>query len=299
MTVAMATDTTLRTSRRFASPRSRALAREHGLDLQDLAGSGPNGRIVRQDVEAALKSPGQGAPATVERPTRYEDVSHTLGRKLIARRLAESMQQAPHFYARIDCCIDGILALRAAQASRLAQEGLKLSVNDFVIHAAAQALRDVAAVNVSFSASVIRHFAQVHVAVAVAVPQGLVTPVIADADSKGVAAISREMRELAAQARAGTLPPGAGAGGTFSISNLGGHGVREFTAVINPPQAAILAVGAAEQRAVVRDGQLAVATMMTVTLSSDHRAIDGELAARWLAAFRRHIESVGAEALWA
>lgn len=297
MTMAIATPP--RANRRFASPRSRALAHAHGLDLQDLAGSGPNGRIVQLDIQGALKSPGQGTPAAAERPTRYEDVPHTLGRKLIARRLAESMQQAPHFYARIDCCIDGILDLRAAQASRLAQEGLKLSVNDFVIHAAAQALHEVPAVNVSFSPSAIRHFAQVHVAVAVAVPQGLVTPVIADADVKGVAAISREMRALAAQARAGTLPPGASAGGTFSISSLGGLGVRDFTAVINPPQGAILAVGAAEQRAVVRDGQLAVATMMTVTLSCDHRAIDGDLAARWLGAFRRHIESVCAQAVWA
>ena len=297
MTVAMTTATAPGGNRRVASPRSRALAREHGLSLHDLPGSGPNGRIVRLDVEAALKSPGHGAAAALERPTRYEDVPHTIGRKLIARRLTESMQQAPHFHARVDCCLDGLLALRAAHASGLAQQGLKLSINDFVIHAAAQALREVPAVNVAFRPSAIRHFAQVHVAVAVAVPQGLVTPVIADADSKGVAAISREMRDLVAQARAGTLAPGASAGGTFSISTLGGHGVREFTAVINPPQAAILAVGAAEQRAVVRDGQLTVATVMTVTLSSDHRAIDGELAARWLAVFRGHIESVGEEAV--
>ncbi len=299
MTMTITMTNASRANRRFASPRSRALARAHGLDLQKLAGSGPNGRIVRLDVEAALKSPASGALDAVERPTRHEDAPLTLGRKLIARRLTESMQHAPHFYARIDCCIDGILALRATQVSRLAQEGLKLSINDFVIHAAAQTLREVPAVNVAFGATAIRHFAQVHIAVAVAVPNGLVTPVLEDADCKGVAAISREMRALATQARAGSLPPGASAGGTFSISNLGGQGVREFTAIINPPQAAILAVGAAEQRTVVRAGQIAVATMMTVTLSCDHRAIDGELAGRWLTVFRRHIESVDADVVWA
>ena len=287
-----------RAARRFASPRARAAVRAQGLDIAQVTGSGPNGRVVLQDLAAVRKVSEPVMPIAMQRPTRFEDVPNSLGRKLIARRLTESMQQAPHFYARVDCCVDAVLALRDAVASRLEKQGAKLSLNDFVIHAVAQALRDVPAVNVSFLGSAIRRYQQVHVAVAVAVGEGLVTPVIADADCKGVAQIAREMREQAAQARAGTLVAGASAGGTFSVSNLGAQGVREFTAVINPPQAAILAVGMAEPRAVVRAGQLTVATMMTVTLSCDHRAIDGALAAQWLAAFKRRLESPKEEDLW-
>ena len=285
-------------ARRFCSPLSRALARERGLDLQSLTGSGPNGRIVKADVLAALKA-GIGPQAGVpQRATLFSDVPHSLGRKLIARRLTESKQQAPHFYARIDCCVDPLLALRASTQPRLAAQGLQLTLSDFVVWAAARALRDVPEVNVSFTDAAIRCYQQVHVAVAVAVEQGLVTPVIADADRKTVVQISREMRQLVEQARAGSLPAGASAGGTFSVSNLGALGVREFTAVINPPQAAILAVGAAQARAVVAHGQLAVATMMTVSLSADHRAIDGAVAARWLAAFQRHLENPRENDLW-
>jgi len=284
--------------RRFASPLSRALARERGLDLQSLTGSGPNGRIVQADVIGALKAGAGPQAAAPQRPTRFSDVPHSLGRKLIARRLTESKQQAPHFYARIDCCVDPLLALRASAQPQLDAQGLKLTVNDFVVWAAARALRDVPEVNVSFTDAAMRCYQQVHIAVAVAVEQGLVTPVIADADSKNAVQIAREMRELVKQARAGSLPAGASAGGTFSVSNLGALGVREFTAVINPPQAAILAVGAAQARAVVVDGQLTVATMMTVTLSADHRAIDGAVAARWLAAFQQHLENPQEKDLW-
>lgn len=280
-----------RAARRFASPRARAALRAQGLDIAQVTGSGPNGRVVLQDLASAHKVLEPAMLSAMQRPTRFEDVSNSLGRKLIARRLTESMQQAPHFYARVDCCVDAVLALRTALAPRLAAQGVKLSLNDFVIHAAAQALRLVPAVNVSFLGSAIRHYQQVHIAMAVALDEGLVTPVLADADLKTVSQISQETAALAAQAHAGTLPAGASAGGTFSISNLGGHGVREFTAVINPPQAAILAVGMAEPRAVVRQGQICVATMLTVTLSSDHRAIDGALAARWLAAFRQQLEN--------
>lgn len=286
------------TTRCFSSPLSRALARERGLDLQSLTGSGPNGRIVKADVLAALKAGAGPQAAAPQRPTRFSDVPHSLGRQLIARRLTESKQQAPHFYARIDCCVDALLALRAGAQPRLDAQGLKLTVNDFVIWAAAQALRDVPEMNVSFTDAAIRSYQQVHIAVAVAVEQGLVTPVIADADGKAVVQIAREMRERVEQARTGALPAGASAGGTFSVSNLGALGVREFTAVINPPQAAILAVGAAQARAVVVNGQLAVATMMTVTLSADHRAIDGAVAARWLAAFRRRLENPQENDLW-
>ena len=287
-----------RAARRFASPRARAAVRAQGLDIAQVTGSGPNGRVVLQDLASAHKVLEPAMPSAMQRPTRFEDVPNSLGRKLIARRLTESMQQAPHFYARVDCCVDAVLALRDAVAVRLEKQGDKLSLNDFVIHAVAQALRDVPAVNVSFLGSGIRRYQQVHVAVAVAVGEGLVTPVIADADCKGIAQIAREMRLLAAQARAGTLAAGASAGGTFSVSNLGAHGVREFTAVINPPQAAILAVGMAEPRAVVRDGQIRIATMLTVTLSSDHRVIDGALAAQWLAAFKHRLENPKEEDLW-
>ena len=287
-----------RANRRFASPRARAASRAQGLDLAQITGSGPNGRVVLQDLAGARSVLAAAEPPAAGRPTRYEDLPTSLGRKLIARRLTESLQQAPHFYARVDCCVDAVLALRDAVASRLEKQGDKLSLNDFVIHAVAQALRDVPSVNVSFLGAAIRRYQQVHVAVAVAVGEGLVTPVIADADCKGVAQIAREMRELAAQARAGTLAAGASAGGTFSVSNLGTQGVREFTAVINPPQAAILAVGMAEPRAVVRDGQIRIATMLTATLSSDHRVIDGALAAQWLAAFKHRLESPKEEDLW-
>jgi len=268
------------------------------MDLQSLTGSGPNGRIVKADVLAALKAEGGPQATAPQRPTRFSDVPHSLGRKLIARRLTESKQQAPHFYARIDCCVDALLTLRAGAQPQLDAQGLRLTLNDFVIWAAARALRDVPEVNVSFTDASIRCYQQVHIAVAVAVEQGLVTPVIADADGKTVVQIAREMRALVEQARTGALPAGASAGGTFSVSNLGALGVREFTAVINPPQAAILAVGAAQARAVVANGQLAVATMMTVTLSADHRAIDGAVAARWLAAFQRRLESLQENDLW-
>ena len=285
-------------ARRFASPLSRALALERGLDLQSLIGSGPNGRIVQADVLAALEAGAGPQAAAPQRPTRFYDVPHSLGRKLIARRLTESKQQAPHFYARIDCCVDALLSLRASAQPQLDAQGLTLTLNDFVIWAAARALSDVPEVNVSFTDASIRCYQQVHIAVAVAVEQGLVTPVIADADGKTVVQIAREMRALVEQAGTGALPAGASAGGTFSVSNLGALGVREFTAVINPPQAAILAVGAAQARAVVANGQLAVATMMTVTLSADHRAIDGAVAARWLAAFQRRLESLQENDLW-
>ncbi len=278
-------------SRPFASPVSRAIARQHGLDLGALSGTGPQGRIVRSDVMAFLDRAGgaaqaRGADAVGGAP--FDEIANPIGRKLIARRLSESLQQAPHFYVRVDVNIDAVLALRAGWR---AEQGDRPSVNDFVIEAAAGALRDVPGVNASYTEAAIRHYRQVNISVAVAVQGGLRTPVIMDADTKPVASIALEMRTLAGQARDGTLAIDASRAGTFSVSNLGGLGVREFTAVINPPQGAILAVGAGEPRAVVRDGAIAIATMMTVVLSADHRLIDGALAARWLAAFRRRIEN--------
>lgn len=288
-------------ARQFASPLSRALARRHGLDLAKLSGSGPQGRVVRADVTAFLGGAGpvaRGSDSDDLDGVAFDAIANPIGRKLLARRLTESKQQAPHFYARIDCDVDALLALRAGHAARAEKQGLKPSINDFVIQAAALALREVPAVNASYTEAAVRRYRAVHIAMAVALDDGLLTPVIRDADLKTVAEIALESRDLATRARAGALEQGACRGGTFSISNLGGHGVREFTAVINPPQAAILAVGAAEPRAVVRDGQLAVATMMTVTLSVDHRVFDGAVAARWLAAFKRHLEAPREDALW-
>ena len=276
-------------TRKFATPLSRALARQHGFDLTALTGTGPHGRIVKSDVLAFLAGAGQSRPTReTDEDLPFDAVPNPIGRRLIARRLTESMQQAPHFHVRIDVDVGAVLALRKAWP---AGDAARPTLNDFVIRAAGRALREVPGVNASYTDAAVRRYRQVNVAVAVAVQDGLRTPVVRDADTKPVDTIAREMRALAAQARDGSLPADASRGGTFSVSNLGGQGVREFTAVINPPQGAILAVGAAEARPVVRNGALAIATMMTVTLSSDHRHIDGALAARWLAAFRHHMEN--------
>lgn len=292
--------TTLR-GRPFASPRARALALAQGIELERIRGSGPDGRVVVGDLAlqgATLNAQPDSPAAQPARPTRYLDVPNSIGRQLIARRLTESARHAPQFHATVECCVDPVLELRAALRERLLAKGIRLSLNDFVLHAVAQALRDVPQVNVAFSMAAIRQFEQVHLAVAVDVPGGLVTPVIADADSMGVARIAAEMGRLIGQAREGTLPAGASAGGTFSVSSLGSLGVQGFTALLNPPQAAILAVGAAERKPAVRDDRLVVATLMSVTLGCDHRAIDGALAARWLNAFKRRIEEPQEEDVW-
>lgn len=276
--------------RRFASPLSRALAKREGLDLAALAGTGPQGRVVRADVLAALARGDAGARGqddTAGGPA-FDAIPNAIGRKLIARRLTESKQQAPHFYVRMDCNIDALLQLRNTPGKG---DGAKPSVNDFVIKAAALALKEVPGVNASYTDAAIRRYRQVNISVAVALDDGLLTPVVENADHKSVAQIAAEVKNLASHARSGTLVPGASRGGTFSITNLGSYGVRDFTAVINPPQGAILAVGAGEPRAIVKDGQLAMATIMTVTLSVDHRVIDGAVAAQWLAAFKRFVQS--------
>jgi pyruvate dehydrogenase E2 component (dihydrolipoamide acetyltransferase) len=222
----------------------------------------------------------------------YTELPLSNMRKVIARRLTESKQTVPHFYLTVDCTLDALLALRKQLNERPGAD-YKLSVNDFVIKAAALALRKVPAANVSFGGDKIYQYHDVDIGVAVAIPDGLVTPVIRKADQKGLAAISGEMRDLSARARdpgGMKLKPEEYQGGSLSISNLGMYGVREFAAVINPPQSGILAVGAGEQRAVVRDGALAIATIMTATLSTDHRAVDGALGAQLLAAFKSYIE---------
>lgn len=275
----------------FASPLARRLAAQRGLNLATLQGSGPNGRIVKRDVEssAVVTAPAAPTPAVLA-PTAvgYTEIPHSNMRRTIARRLSESKSTIPHFYLSVDCRMDRLLALRTeinASASR------KISVNDFIVRAVAVALRDVPAANVGWTDTAMRQFTQSDIAVAVSTDTGLITPIVRNADSKPVSVISAEIAELAARARAGQLRPEEYQGGCFSVSNLGMFGVSEFSAIINPPQAAILAVGATQQQPVVEDGVLKVGSVMRCTLSVDHRAIDGALAAQWLAAFKRVVET--------
>ena len=280
------------TPRIFASPLAKRIAAQNNLPLSDITGTGPNGRIIKVDVEQALTQPVQAKMTALESNESADDrfVPHSAMRRTIAARLAQSKQTAPHFYLTVDCEIDTLLAARK-QINNAAGEGIKISVNDMIVRAAAHALMQVPDVNGAYEEEGCRYFANADICIAVALDGGLVTPVIPAAQTKGLAEISAISKELASQARDGTLPPSAYAGGSFTISNLGMFGVREFAAVINPPQGAILAVGAGEQRPVVKDGQLAVATMMSVTLSADHRIVDGALGARWLQVFKSVIEN--------
>ena len=279
-------------NRIFASPLARRIAADRGVDLASLSGSGPHGRILRRDVEAAETAPAAVRPAVdqavVQGASTLEPNSQM--RRIIASRLQESKQTAPHFYLTIDCEIDALLAARR-QMNDQAPEGVKISVNDLVIRAAAMALIKAPKANASWEGENTRLFTHADIAMAVAVDGGLVTPVIWAAEKKGLAEIASVSRDLATRARDGKLAPEEFTGGSFTISNLGMYGVREFAAVINPPQGAILAVGAGEQRPVVKDGQLAVATVMTVTLSADHRVVDGAVGAEWLQAFKGYVEA--------
>jgi pyruvate dehydrogenase E2 component (dihydrolipoyllysine-residue acetyltransferase) len=284
----------------FASPLARRMAQQAGLDLARLNGSGPNGRIVKADIDAALA---RGAPTTAKpapTPTApapaapvaglpaFTEQPHSMMRKVIARRLVESKREAPHFYLTLDCNIDRLLQLR--QEINAKREKDKISVNDFVIKACALALKQVPAANASWTENAVRLYQASDVSVAVATPGGLITPIIRSAETKSLSTISAEMKDLAARARENKLKPEEYQGGTFSVSNLGMFGIREFAAVINPPQGAILAVGAGEQRPIVKDNALAIATMMSCTLSVDHRVVDGAIGAEFLAAFKKLIE---------
>jgi pyruvate dehydrogenase E2 component (dihydrolipoamide acetyltransferase) len=296
------------------------MAEQAGLDLAAIRGSGPNGRIVKADIDAALAggktvarpaappapaaTPSAAAAAAAPAPAAvsaaalaaigpHKLVPLSTMRRVIARRLTESKQQVPHFYLTVDCVIDRLLAGRAALNAKSPEKGpgaFKLSVNDFVIKSVAVALRQVPAANASYSDDGILMWDNVDVSVAVAIPGGLITPIIRNADAKGLAQISNEMKDLATRAKDGKLKPEEFQGGGFSISNLGMFGIKEFGAVINPPQGAILAVGAGEQRPIVKDGALAIATVMSCTLSVDHRVIDGAVGAEFLAAFKRIVE---------
>lgn len=284
------------TGRIFASPLARRLARDKGLDLTALSGSGPHGRIVKRDIEraqapAAATEAGVVAVATAGAAS-FHDVVHTGMRKIIARRLSESKASIPHFYLRADCRMDKLIALRKEiNAAQEGGNGRKISVNDFIVKAVAAALRAVPEMNVSWTDAALRHYAQVDISVAVSTDGGLITPVVRAADSKSLSAISTEIADLAGRARGGKLAPNEYQGGSLTISNLGMFGVQEFSAIINPPQAAILAVGCTEERAIVVDGVVMAASIMSVTLSVDHRAVDGALAAQWLAVLKRMIEN--------
>ncbi|MBT3552724.1 MAG: pyruvate dehydrogenase complex dihydrolipoamide acetyltransferase [Rhodospirillaceae bacterium] len=301
-------------ARVFASPLARRLAGEAGLEITGIIGSGPHGRIVKADVEAAIAG-GNAAPAPASAPAPstpqlpattpsasvpaeipgagpYTDIPHTNMRRVIAERLTESARDIPHFYLTVDCAIDALLAMRKDLNGR-APEGdgaYKISVNDFVIRAVALAMRKVPGVNVSWMADATRQYADIDVAVAVATPGGLITPILRRADQKGLAETSNEMKDLAARARDGKLSLDEFQGGGFTISNLGMFGIKEFSAIINPPQSCILAVGAGAQRPVVKDGALGIATVMSCTLSTDHRTVDGALGAEFMTAFKAMIE---------
>lgn len=293
--------------RQFASPLVRKLVRERGLDLQGVTGSGPNGRIVRRDVEAlqpaadrataapteAPATPAAATPAPAATPQAlpgagYVDTPHTGMRRAIARRLTESKSTVPHFYLVAHCRMDALLGLRS-QINAI--DGVKVSVNDLVVKAVAGALTDVPAANAIWTDEATRTFDGVDIAIAVSVPAGLLTPVVRGVEKLSLGQLGAQIRDLASRARDGKLKQHELEGGSFSVSNLGMYGTSEFSAILNPPQSGILAVGAAEQRPVVQeDGSLGVATVMTVTLSADHRVLDGALAAEWLAAFQQRIE---------
>ena len=287
----------------FASPLARRMAEQQGIDLASVNGTGPNGRIVKADIEAHAGAAPAGVSATaptaapaataataIAGETPFELVSVNNIRKVVARRLTESKQQVPHFYMTVDCEIDELLKVRADLNDRAKDGEFKISVNDMVIKASAVALMQVPAANASWSDDGIKMYSQADISVAVAIDDGLITPIVRNANGKGLRTISEDMRDLAAKARDGKLVPEEYQGGTFSISNLGMFGIKDFQAVINPPQGCILAVGAGEERPIVKDGALAIATVMSCTLSVDHRVVDGAIGAQFLAAFKALIE---------
>jgi len=281
----------------FASPLAKRMAEQAGLDLSRIKGTGPNGRIVKDDVDAAAKggTAKAGAPpaqkaATPQIARSREDtlVPHTSVRKVIAKRLTEAKQTIPHFYLTVDCRIDALLEARRQLNGK--SEKIRVSVNDLIIKAAGVTLRDYPDVNASWSdEGMIMHGGN-DVSVAVATERGLITPIVKDADLKGLAQISAEMRDLAKRARDGKLKLEEFQGGSMTVSNLGMYGIKEFSAIINPPQSCILAVGAGEERVIVVKGQTVVANMMSVTLAVDHRVVDGARGAEWLRSFKDYIE---------
>jgi pyruvate dehydrogenase E2 component (dihydrolipoyllysine-residue acetyltransferase) len=298
----------------FASPLARRLAKTAGVELNRLRGSGPHGRIIARDIETAKSAPGVsapsvsgGAPLAVQVPSddkiralfepgSYDVVPHDNIRKVIARRLVEAKLTIPHFYLTLDCQIGKLLAAReeinaAAPKDKDGKPAYKLSVNDFVIKALAIALQRIPDANVTWTEGGMLKHHYSDIGVAVAIPGGLITPVVRKAEAKSLSTISTEMKDYAARARARRLKPEEYQGGSSAVSNLGMYGIKDFAAVINPPHATILAVGAGEERAIVKDGKVEPAWMMSVTLSTDHRAVDGALGAELLGAFKALIEN--------
>lgn len=315
---APAQQTTSKEGRILASPLARRLAEAKGVDLSGLTGTGPKGRLVKADIEAAQpgtakpKAPAPAAAAATEaapaKPATVEMAAETKAllddriphsveklsgmRKTIARRLAQSMQEAPHIYLTVDIRLDKLMALRAELNAALEKQGVKVSVNDMLIKALGKALIDVPECNVTFAGNEMIKYSRADISVAVSIPGGLITPIVQDANGKSFSEISKATKDLGARAKEGKLKPEEYQGGTASISNMGMMGIKQFTAVINPPQSTILAIGAGEKRPwVMPDGSLGVATVMSATGSFDHRAVDGADGARLMAAFKEYVES--------
>jgi pyruvate dehydrogenase E2 component (dihydrolipoamide acetyltransferase) len=275
----------------FASPLAKRVAAMEGLGLASLTGTGPHGRIIKADVISAVKK--VSTKGVIARNSEeYKSIPNNNMRKVIAKRLLESKLTVPHFYLSIECMMDSVLEARAQlNASFGEDKSKKLSVNDFVIMSSSKALRDVPEANASWSEEAIMLYNNVDISIAVAIDGGLITPVIRNADQKAITIISSEMKDLAKRARTNALKPEEYQGGGFSISNLGMYGVKNFNAIINPPQGCIIAVGMSSKRAVIIDDKIEIRTMMDVNLSCDHRVVDGAVGATFLAAFKKYIES--------
>lgn len=291
-----------KSGRVFASPLAKRLAKDAGIDLSTVKGTGPKGRIVKEDVEEAKKAPkplaATSSTVSYDDPDikvnlygmAYKELPNNNIRKVVAKRLTQAKQEMPHFYLSVDCVLDNLLSARKA-LNTAANGDYKISVNDFVIKAVAMALKAYPAANVSWSDDAIFQYLKSDISVAVSTPSGLITPIVKAAEDKGLKEISTQMKDLAGRARENKLAPEDFQGGSFTISNLGMFGVKSFSPILNPPQGAILAIGAGEQRAVALNGEVKVRTVMTCTLSVDHRCIDGSVGAEFLQFFKRNIEN--------
>ena len=287
--------------RLFTGPLARRIADQNQVDLQTLKGRGPRGRILRADVEHAMSSKVSNTALVLPTTSQSSQVKHSQIRKVIAQRLVESKQNIPHFYLSVDCEIDSLkgmlkelntnapVSVNSITGSKEAT--YKLTINDFLVKAVAKAMEQVPQVNSSWSDSAMLHHDDIDISIAVSTDAGLITPIVCQANTKGLASISTEIRQLAATARKGQLQTHQYQGGGFTISNLGMYGIDQFSAIINPPQACILAVGAGKQKPVVKHGELAIATLMNLTLSADHRVVDGAVGAQFLSVLKRFVES--------
>ncbi len=287
------------TNRIFASPLARRIAKDKGIDLSTIKGTGPHGRIIKSDVvtsaklQVASEEPLETCNSNLKTNVygmAYTEIPNNNIRKVVAKRLSESKQNVPHFYLTVECHLDNLLNARK-EINDKANGAFKLSVNDFIIKAAAMALKAYPAANVSWSDDAIFQYLKADISVAVSTPDGLITPIVKAAEDKGLRDISTEMKDLAGRAREGKLKPEEFQGGSFTVSNLGMFGIKEFSAIINPPQGCILAVGAGEQRPVVVNGSIEIKTVMNCTLSVDHRCVDGAVGAEYLKIFKQYIEN--------